>query len=173
MFILVWRSHNRFQAKYDKDIGVVLTGQNPETHPHSTAGNSWLPCIIKKCGIMFSLKHKRWLTGKELLATHGYPIYESIFGESSSFNEERSAHGLRERCRGVIMQQAGNGMSLAAVAVPLAWALTQRVILNQATGKPGGSKAKRILAICDSLSTEDGEDLGENIRRARKRAVIL
>ena len=93
MFILVWRSHNLFQAKYDKDIGVVMTGQNPETHPHSTAGNSWLPCIIKKCGIMFSLKHKRWLTGKELLAIHGYPIYESIFGESSSFNEERSAHG--------------------------------------------------------------------------------
>ena len=143
-----------------------MPGQNPETHPHSTAGNSWLPCIIKKCGIMFSLKHKRWLTGKELLAIHGYPIYESIFGESSSFNEERSAHGLRERCRGVIMQQAGNGMSLAAVAVPLAWALSQRVILNQAAGKRASSKAKRILTICDSLSTED--DLDENIRRDKK-----
>ena len=71
--------------------GVVNLGQNPSVHPQHTGQKPRLITILKAPQLLFSTKHGRWLTGKELLAVHSYPVYPqlSFFGAECSFNRRR------------------------------------------------------------------------------------
>ena len=84
--------------------GVCELSQNPNTQLKHNNGNYWMPCIIKNNFPMFSLLDGRWLSGKETLAVHNYPVYTSLYGESCSFNFSREAAGLPPRRRSAIFE---------------------------------------------------------------------
>ena len=153
--------------------GVVMLGQDPDVFRRHNGSSSNLQCIVKKCGLMWSMRHSRWLTGYELLSVHNYPMYHGMmnFGAETSFNRERSTWHLPERRRNAVMEQAGNGMSLAMISVPIAWLYLDLAVRKNdnelgmdvsTSALVAESRLRRCIKRVRSLSGDESESAGRH-----------
>eukprot|EP00971_Amphidinium_carterae_P144800 2868950-Amphidinium_carterae.4 len=79
-------------------LPVVMLGQNPSMRPMHNAGKSVLQTVIKNCHLMYSLRHGRWLTPRELLLAQAFPVAGCAGSEPEcSFGVDRSCLGLPPR----------------------------------------------------------------------------
>ena len=101
--------------------GVVSLTQNPFKRPSHNNGQYHLMTQIKNSYPMLSLDAKRWLTWKEHLAAHDYPVFGGPRGETTNFLTDRESRGLPARNPLRIFEQAGNGMSLVCIGTALLW----------------------------------------------------
>ena len=104
---------------------VCSVGQNPKSRPLCSRDKPYLHTLIANCCPMYSLEHKRWLTGRESLATNTYVCCPALsqHGEATPFLFERADVGLPPRGRHHLFAQAGDGMSLPSVGLALLWYL--------------------------------------------------
>ena len=98
--------------------GVAMLQQCPFLHHTSNRGSpSRLHTLFKSMGIVYSLRHGRWLTPNELLSVMLFPVYGGPWGESCSFARDRMMFNLPPRSRNVMVEQAGNNMNINMIGV--------------------------------------------------------
>ena len=141
---------------------VANLNQNPERHPQCNKGRPNLHTLFKNTGMLFSFKHMRWLTPTEILSVLMFPVRGGYFGETSSFSRSRESCGMPARSRSVMIEQAGNSMSVPVVAIPILWWLLVR--------RPEFLKPDTCLAT--SLSEALGKAATCTLRRLNKRKLI-
>ena len=109
---------------------------NPLNHPNYNRHPHRLQTIIRNNHRLFSLKHGRWLTVRELLLAQAFPVLDtigSILGRGRgggpqgppgcpcSFNVDKRSLGLRERKRSAVSEQVGNSMDVNAIGEAFLW----------------------------------------------------
>ena len=114
--------------RYEQNFGgqgVCNLLQNPLTRPVTNSTKPYLQTLIRNCFPMYSHEFKRWLTGRESLATNCYVSYPCLsqHGEQTSFMFDWADFGLPPRQRHHLFAQAGDGMSLPCVGLALLWYL--------------------------------------------------
>eukprot|EP00959_Pyramimonas_sp_CCMP1952_P239273 5000276-Pyramimonas_sp.AAC.1 len=118
-----WEIENlRRYQELEKD-GIYTLGQHALKHAHYSRHKSTMHTIIKHPDLHFSNKHKRWLTPKELLTIHNYPMISdaSQFRLQSSFQVDRASKCFGPRSRTQVLSQIGNGMSLCTENLGIAY----------------------------------------------------
>ena len=93
-----------------------------------------LQTIFCGCHMLWSDVDRRWLTGRELLACQGFPVFDrcldGVFGIDGqprvavcSFNSSRLKASLSSRSRPQLTSQAGNTMHVGVIGSVVLWAL--------------------------------------------------
>ena len=103
--------------------GVVLIGQNPQTHAQTNGGKRQLQPLIAKSDLYWSFHHCRWLLAQEGLIIHNYPLLPEMvrFDALCSFNKKREDYRLPVRRRHAMKRQCGNGMVLSQMGPGWLW----------------------------------------------------
>jgi len=115
---LEWLAMYRDRARLDRNGAVVCLEQHPTLHSSENIHKFYLQTLIKTTGLMYSLKHERWMLPVELLLAMGYPVFDDIsqYGEWCSFAMPRVAG---PRHPPMVAQQAGNTMHVGSIGVAL------------------------------------------------------
>jgi len=138
--------------------------QNPEGGRTVRSSGDNLHCVVKRCGLIWgdiANSHGRpvgrWLLGKELLSSQGFPTMPWHWGhEDCSFSRPRRT----ERNRAAMMAQSGNTMNLAVVGAILLYkwlAVPQRPadrIVLDSDGDDDDADAADALPLAEVESDE-------------------
>ena len=99
---------------HDKARNVVYTLSQDATQRRAWGRPDICQPIISGCHLMWSDDHMRWFSGRELLLSQGFPVYDAVLGALQldeyrgpfcSFNSSRLRVGLPSRQKHAITSQ--------------------------------------------------------------------
>ena len=150
--------------------GVVNLEQHPDLHTQHNSGKPSLQTVIRKCSLMMSTVHRRWLLSKELLLTLNLPVYEqyAMLGARCSFNAVRADLGFPPRRRSAMHSQAGNAMSIPVMTTCLLWWIAGHAFPLKHREGEGVDMLKEMRLCLSRYAARESQEEEPEEPRARK-----
>ncbi len=135
--------------------------QDPDSGYASASSLVELQCLIKHSHLMWIHKLQRWMTGRELLASQGFPAYDGLLREMQpwvvphespvalcSMNRSRTCVNLPPRSRKQFGHMAGNAMT-----VPIVGAVMMYSFMHVVEDCSSGTALPRCLSLVSASAT--------------------